>query len=450
LGGGGIIEAQGDALRITADSGLDTAAGTFTVENFGTIHSTADGQAIDFDDLNSSAAHIAIANHAGGLIQAEGADGIRAGEGAVVTNAGTICVGSYAAGACTGGVIGESHDGVDWQGHGGTLVNETGGVISGQHHGTTSDVDVNVTNQTGAFLIGRNGSGVGSDGTGTVVNRGTISGNWDGLAADGDGDGVDIDLIGDVTNYGVIEGTGARGFHDGAVNTSQGVAMGGGRLDNKAGGVISGAQDGVLVDNSEEGPAFAPTIISNAGEIKGLDGYGIRLVGAQADEISNAGRISGTVKAIDMGGGDDILTLDTGSDIGSIVDGGDGFDIARIVGDVTLGNVLDIEGLVLDAGSLLTLSSDLIVDDLIGALLDGDRIANIAGNGFDYYYNARDVANAYLGGATYLLQGGGRLVAAAVPEPGALALFLPGLLFLLRRRRALSWHPERKNKSPAA
>jgi hypothetical protein len=63
---------------------------------------------------------------------------------------------------------------------------ETGGVISSTRHGTTSDADVNVTNEAGALISGRNGSGVGSDGTGTVVNHGTIRGAYNGVAINGE------------------------------------------------------------------------------------------------------------------------------------------------------------------------------------------------------------------------------------------------------------------------
>ena len=89
-----------------------------------------------------------------------------------------------------------------------------------------------------ASIIGRNGSGFGSDVGGTVINYGLISGRIDSIAgvANGDGDGVDIDYIGTITNYGTIEGTGAKGVgSDGKTNTSQGVAIGGGVIDNKAG-----------------------------------------------------------------------------------------------------------------------------------------------------------------------------------------------------------------------
>ena len=232
-----------------------------------------------------------------------------------MTNSGLICAGTVSGGACSGGIVGANNDAVDWQGRSGTIVNQTGGVISGQRHGTTSDVDVNVTNETGALIVGRNGSGVGSDGAGTVVNRGTIRGAHDGLAANGDGDGVDIDNLANVTNFGVIEGTSAAGVgSDGLANTAEGLALGGGTVDNKAGARITGGATGMLVDNSSQGGAAFATNVTNAGKIEGLSGYGVRIVGNQADTIRNSGTIAGTAGAVDLGGGDDLLQLETGSE----------------------------------------------------------------------------------------------------------------------------------------
>ena len=434
---GGLVVSQADAVRITADSGLDTTAGTFSIDNSGTIRATNGGQGIDFDDLASAAAAITIINRADGIIEAAEADAIRPGEGATVTNFGIICVGTVTAGTCSGGVTGESDDGVDWQDHAGTIVNS--GVISGQRHGTTSDVDVDVSNESGGVIVGRNGSGVGSDGDGTVVNRGTITGAHDGVATDGDGDGVDIDFIADITNFGTIEGTGAAGNgSDGKPNTAQGLALGGGTVDNKAGAVITGAADGVLVDDSSTGGAFAASSVANAGRIEGFDGYGIRLVGTRDDTVTNSGIIAGTTAAIDLGGGNDLLKLDTGSTITGLADGGEGFDTLDILGAVTLGETINFEQLILESAGLLDLAFDLHIDELLGAIIDGNTITNIAGNGFNFFYDPTNAENAYLGARTYLLADGGRLT--AVPEPASLALLVPAVLLTVTglRRRPLS------------
>ncbi|HEY4125494.1 MAG TPA: PEP-CTERM sorting domain-containing protein, partial [Rhizomicrobium sp.] len=95
-------------------------------------------------------------------------------------------------------------------------------------------------------------------------------------------------------------------------------------------------------------------------------------------------------------------------------------------------------GLKIDSGDTLTLAG---LDDavfyasaIIGADIVGNTVDNITG-AFDIYYNAADAANAYLGGLTYDLEGGGKLIAAAAPEPATLFLAAPALAVFLRRRR---------------
>ena len=176
----------------------------------------------------------------------------------------------------------------------------------------TTSSSITITNYAGGQIIGRNGSGFGSDVGGTVINYGLISGRIDSIAgvANGDGDGVDIDYIGTITNYGTIEGTGAKGVGrlDGKTNTSQGVAIGGGVIDNKAGAKIIGQADGILVDNSSEGPAFGPVTITNAGTIEGTTRYGIAITSTLNNTITNSGTITGGGgQAIVFGSGDDTL-----------------------------------------------------------------------------------------------------------------------------------------------
>ncbi len=79
-----------------------------------------------------------------------------------------------------------------------------------------------VYNRDGGLIVGRNGSGVGSDGNGTVYNWGTIRGEYAGegnafdhlgegsTTSNGDGDGVDIDKNAYIVNYGQIVGAGRR------------------------------------------------------------------------------------------------------------------------------------------------------------------------------------------------------------------------------------------------
>lgn len=339
---GALLSGSSDAFRIDSD----VTSGSITVNNAGTIQSTNDGQAIDFDAIESGTATVTINNLATGVIQSTDADAVRPGEGGVVNNYGTIASNSLAADP--------SDDGVDLQGHSATVNNFTDGSISGARHGITSDVGVTVTNAAGASITGRNGSGVGSDGTGSVTNHGTITGAVDGVAAEGDGDGVDIDFAATILNYGVIQGTGAAGTKEDEIlpNSSEGIAAGGGLIENYAGALISGAHNGILIDDSNSGGAGEAVTILNAGTIQGLDGYAIRLVGDRDDEITNGGVISASNgNAVDMGGGNDRLNLQTGSAITGSIDGGAGTDGLHLSGTGSLAGSSNFETLDADGGS---------------------------------------------------------------------------------------------------
>lgn len=216
------------------------------------------------------------------------------------------------------------------------------GVITGGKHGVNIDGDasgVTVINDLGGTITGLNGSGVGSDSDGSVTNYGTITGQFNDAYSFGDGDGVDIDQVGSVYNYGTIQGLGSKGTKPGelAPSKSEGIAMGGGIIVNgdedHLDALISGANNGILIDDSEGGDAFGATTITNYGAIRGLDGYGIRLVntgGAFDNQIDNYGTISGANGiAVQMGGGDDSFN-DYGGTVTGTVDAEDGDDTLTI------------------------------------------------------------------------------------------------------------------------
>jgi len=303
---GGVIQSQDDAIRITGSSGLTTTTGTFLVDNAGTIATVGigSGQALDWRDLNSSTATVRIINRETGLITTADNDAIRPGGNAVIENYGRIIANGQTLSSSIGGVR-PSADAIDFGVNSGTLYNYAGGLISGAKNGTSSDLggDIVVFNDVGATIIGRNGAGVGSGSNATVVNYGRITGDIDNVSTRSDGDGIDLDLAGDITNYGVIEGTGARGGDAGnRRNNSEGIAFGGGSVNNY--GVISGAGAGIVAnndsnpDNSRSGVS-ATTIVNNAsGLIIGQSSYAIRFenktgTAADNDTIVNRGTIIG-------------------------------------------------------------------------------------------------------------------------------------------------------------
>lgn len=312
LAGGGIRGAD-DALRIKNSF----PSGHLLIDNAGTFRS-ATGQGLDLDAIRSNNVSTTIINRAGALIRGDASDGMKTGANASITNYGEISSGNTFS-------RDDKFDGVDVDSATGVTVTNYG-LISGGRHGITTDLGATLTNY--GTVIGRNGSGFGSDGDGTVINHGTITGAFSGLQPDGDGDGVDIDKLAHIENYGVIQGTGAGGVDkNGFANGSEGIALGGGTVYNARGALVSGANNAILVDDGSEGPGVAATTLENHGTIQGLNGFGVKFVGNFADTVINGGTLSGSNGlALDLGGGDDKLVLLNGSRFIGLVDGGAGYD----------------------------------------------------------------------------------------------------------------------------
>ena len=263
-----------------------------------------------------------------------------------------------------------------------------------------------VINYADGTIAGHNGSGVGLDGHGVVFNYGTISGQYAGAGnvydheglgqttSNGDGDGVDIDGLAYIENHGRIQGLGAGGLDSGGnPNGADGIAAGGGTLINGVGAVIFGQSKGILIDDGASGSASASgrgtdtahggaARIDNAGSIIGADEAAIGLVGdyddllinrsggvirggadtslvdslgsttagaavqmgAGTDQLLNAGLIEGqNGLAVDLGDGDDRLTLLGGSRFIGTVNGGAGNDQV-LLDDAAGGSLADTFG----------------------------------------------------------------------------------------------------------
>lgn len=245
----------------------------------------------------------------------------------------------------------ESYSGISANSAASIIVNH--GAVAGGSNGIKATDDVTLINH--GVIIGHKGAGLKSKGNADVVNYRIIRGAdaQRSKENDGDGDGLDIDKRARVHNYGLIEGTGANGADkNGAPNTSEGIAMGGGEIYNR--GVIRGAHHGVLVDDGDLGPAYGSTSLINEGIITGRNGYGVRLIGEHNDQVTNDGLISGTKGiALDMGGGDDVLTVRGNAQFNGKVDGGSGTNHV-VLDDVqggTFNGARRIQHLWIDSGS---------------------------------------------------------------------------------------------------
>jgi subtilase-type serine protease len=251
-----------------------------------------------------------------------------------------------------------------------------------------------VINQASGIITGKNGSGVGFDSHGVVLNFGAITGNYAGAGHafdelgdgstvnNGDGDGVDIDGTAYVENWGTIKGTGAGGVDStNQANGADGIASGGGTVINHVGAVISGDAHGILIDDGDDwskdstNPLLPYTqgrnqtgrgtatvngsvaYIVNEGSITGIKGLAVGLVGNYNDTLINnaTGVITGGAQAtlagqggsttpgaaVQMGNGNDTLTnygrIEGKNDLA--IDMGDGDDFLQLLDGTVIGSI---------------------------------------------------------------------------------------------------------------
>ncbi|MDX9683426.1 autotransporter outer membrane beta-barrel domain-containing protein [Pseudomonas protegens] len=351
---------------IVTNSGSITVSGTalnldtqyqpyqWIIENSGQITSTQ-GRAIDMGASDRWYGSYKLWNNTGGQIQGA-EDAIRVSNqrnsnaSVDIQNAGTITSLNGAGISLSGhntlhyqasvtnqktGVIYSTHaDAIDMDsGTNGQVDNQ--GQISGGRNGVAIGKDARIINN--GAITGRDGAGVFSEARADVYNNigGIISGGSSGSLPNADGDGIRLDKGGEIRNEGTIQGTAARGVNKyGRANTSEGISSGGGVMVfnsaypqsiGKPAALISGANNGVLIDDGNGGSASAAAIVRNYGIIRGLDGFGVKFVGDFNDTVTNGGLISGSNGvALDMGGGDDTLYLQHGSRFEGLVDGGSG------------------------------------------------------------------------------------------------------------------------------
>jgi autotransporter-associated beta strand protein len=365
---------NGGALMQAADADviqMNKANAGVTLNNYGSmisLNASANGaQAVDFNAVTTGTN--IVNNYTGGLLKASEADAVRTGVGGVVNNNGTIL-----------SLTGSSSDGIDAQvNSGAVIVNGVTGLVEGARHGITggqsdaaASFTMSITNNAGGIIRGMNGSGVNLDGfnnkqVATIINHGLISGN----GVTGDGDGLDIDGIANVTNTGIIRSINAFSAPADGLAYSEGISVGGGTIvnsgtieglvsagngnavgrgitlagndiagsaglreglyghatiTNQSGGVIRGQSDsGIVAVGAKSG--FVVTINNNAGAsiIGGGTANAAIKTGADNTVIVNGGTINGASsgKAIEMGSGQNSLTITGGSIVGSI-NGGSG------------------------------------------------------------------------------------------------------------------------------
>lgn len=176
-----------------------------------------------------------------------------------------------------------------------------------------------------AQLAAQDGTGLRIEGGTHLLNRGTVTGTT--AAVDSDADGLRARGRIYIDNHGRITGSGANGFDRGhrpggdsasPRHSSEGVYLDGGRLSNHKDAEIEGQHNGILADQRT-----TSLLLENDGSIRGLDGFGVNLVGQFADTVINNGLISGgNGVALNLGGESDTLIVKSASQFSGWVDGG--------------------------------------------------------------------------------------------------------------------------------
>jgi hypothetical protein len=202
------------------------------------------------------------------------------------------------------------------------LLDNSGTLTGGSGVGVLSSSNIlgGVANRTGGTILGR-GTGVftfdHSDIQGGISNEAmaTIQGLTFGILS-----AMTSDISGGIDNSGGVFG-GAFGIFVDPSDISGGVV-------NQVGGTIAGGSVGILVDPASQISGG----IANGGIIEGMSGAAI-LDGDRVLMVTNAGLLKGGGGvALDFRGDDDSLTLQTGSNLVGLADGGAGMDAIRLEG----------------------------------------------------------------------------------------------------------------------
>ncbi|WP_017672090.1 autotransporter outer membrane beta-barrel domain-containing protein [Blastomonas sp. AAP53] len=330
----GTISSFDDAIR-QIDS--VTRADSTTILNSGLIQSINGGQAIDLSQRTGGTRQ--ISNFASGTIRSIGSSAIL---GAAVVNTSGLIRSDAGADSTVDAIDFGTQPGSQF------YVN-AGGLVSGVRNGINGGAGFSGVVDASGAVFGRNGAGVSAAGTLFLTNRGTITGWADSISTSSEGDGIRALGTGNnITNFGIIQSFGARGVNGlGQTLTADAVVINGGTITNQSGGILYGPDHGILVDNGAGGGATAPFFLTNVGAIGGGGAPAIRILGSQADTITNNGIIrayDGGI-AVDLGAGNDtFIALFQGNVLGTI-DGGAGDDLLLLNGSTgtVATNVVNVE-----------------------------------------------------------------------------------------------------------
>ena len=384
LFGGGddtLVVDPGAVFSGTVDGGggnntLELAAGSSagTISGLGTAFIGFDAVIVDSGatwDIGGSNALSGTLTNNGTL---GGAGTLTLTDGTVINNGSisatvTLAAGGYVDNAGSGAISGPAN-GIDFTGAAGTVINAgsiaglsgsgidllAGGAVTNAATGRISGYDYGIYDGYNRLSLTNLGSisstgvleiGVFGKFGGVVVNGATdatsalIVGDAAGLeigggsAAPHPGTTANyVPLMGTVINYGSIIGSGS---------TSDGVRLEkGGTVDNRATGLISGADAGIYLPPLGSAPRFGGVAgrVTNAGTIEGLAGTGVGIYLGAGGDVTNTGTaalISGGGYGVRVTGANASTVSNSGEIIGSNRDGVSGAQTVLNSGTITGG-----------------------------------------------------------------------------------------------------------------
>src|SRR5579862_3666447 len=326
-GGGGTVSNSGVIQGVgTASAGVYLTAGGTVVNNpGGVVTGILNGAAIGNRSgtsggggtISNSGTIAGTGSKSAGILFTTGGTVVNGSGGLITgTNEGVAIESGSGTVANLGAIAGEGSSSVGvWLLAGGNVTNHLSGIIEGSFQGILiSSAAGSVVNYGGVTATAAGGVGVDLS-SGTVTNFGTVT-------AGTNGTGVYLHS-GDVTNFGTIIAPGASG---------KAVVVRYGTFFNY--GVIAGSVYGIKVSPGTSGTRGTVNVAGSVSSVSGVTGIYV----VPSATIGQTVTVSGTVRstlgtggmAVSLGGGSNRLVLQPGAAFVGKVDGGGGASVLQI------------------------------------------------------------------------------------------------------------------------
>lgn len=175
---------------------------------------------------------------------------------------------------------------------------------------------------------------------------------------------------------------------------------------------LTGGTHGAYIYSSTPGGSGGGTLTVSGGTLTAQNGNAVYVDGVSATiNLSNAAKLepgSGNVLAVSNSGSASASLQETVLEGQLTADAGSSLSVS-LTANSRITGTLDNVGVELDNTSTVELTADSSATSVAGALVTGNQITNITGNGHTLTYDPAAGGNSYLNGQDYELAGGGTL-----------------------------------------